>query len=85
MTTGGWLRFHGEGVDTLTVRAELDRRGDLKRAGGEVALASLTEHAAILVHLPSYERLVAEAARRRDFLGLGERLRSRRTAGGARP
>lgn len=69
------LDGRGEPIDVLTVAAQLDRRGgDLGRVGPAM-LALLMEHASILVNVPSYARLVADEARRRDFQALGERLR----------
>lgn len=66
----------GEGIDAVTVAAELRRTGDLDRIGGPAALALLLDHASILVHLASYERLIREAADKREFHALSEQLRA---------
>lgn len=76
------LRDRGDGVDTLTVRAELDRAHELETAGGPAALALLVEHASIAPHLPSYVKIIHDHAQRREYKAFGLRLA---TANGAAP
>jgi DnaB-like helicase N terminal domain/AAA domain len=68
------LAARRERIDVLTLAEELRRADQLEAVGGPVALGLLMEHASILINLPSYVRLVTEAARRREFCQLGERL-----------
>jgi hypothetical protein len=70
------LDQRGEPIDSLTVAAELHRAGDLDRAGGRAALALLMDYGSILLNLPSYNAMVVEESRRRQFMALGERLRA---------
>jgi replicative DNA helicase len=61
-------------IDVLTVTEELRHLGRLDAVGGQAALALLIEQASILVHLPTYERLVVDEATKRDYLALSQRL-----------
>jgi hypothetical protein len=75
------LDGRGDPIDLLTITEELRRMGALDRIGGQGYVALLVEQASILVHLPSYEKIVVEEATRRAYLALGERLRYGATNG----
>lgn len=68
------LRDRGDGVDTLTVRAELERAHELEIAGGPATLALLVEHASIAPNLPTYVKIIADHAMRREYAAWGLRL-----------
>ncbi len=52
-------------VDILLVKDQLQRQGELHRAGGEGYLTSLIEELPSVANWPAYARLVREAAQRR--------------------
>lgn len=58
------LRLHGQGkpVDLVTVRAELDRMGDLQQAGGDVELLRLMENIPNLKAVEAYASRISELA-----------------------
>ncbi len=65
------LQGRGEAVDSITLSNALRQRGALDEIGGLQAIAGLEAEATILVNLPSYVRIVAEKAVRRDLVRLG--------------
>ncbi len=68
------LADKSEGIDLITVQAELDRGGQLERAGGAAYVAGLLDLVPDVEHVADYARLVRDAARRRAVI-----LRSRQT------
>src|SRR3989442_15926664 len=56
----------GDALDTITVQNELARANELDVAGGPAALALLVEEGSIAVNAPSYARIIAEHAQRRE-------------------
>lgn len=56
------LYSRGEPADPLTVAAELDRRGDLTRAGGHSYLADLLATTSIAANAGSYAQIVRDKA-----------------------
>ena len=78
------LADRGDAIDLLTVTEELRRIGQLEATGGPANLALLVEHAAILVNVPAYEKIVVEEAMKRAYLQLAMRLREAAT-NGSRP
>jgi hypothetical protein len=62
------LAGKGEGIDLITVQAELDRGGHLERGGGAAYLSGLVDLVPDVEHVPSYARLVREAADRRRLI-----------------
>ena len=69
-------RLHraGQGVDAITVAAELRREGLFDVAGGHTYLAILQEEGTVATQIPAYIDLLREAATKRALLDLGERL-----------
>lgn len=59
------LLADGRPTDPAAVLHELQRNGDLERAGGGVMLAKLMEHACPVVSVASHAKDIAEDARRR--------------------
>src|SRR2546428_5458869 len=57
----------GDALDTITVQNELARANELDVAGGPAALALLVEEGPIAVNAPSYARIIAEHAQRREY------------------
>lgn len=70
------LADRGEGVDLVTVRAELEKTGQLERAGGAASLSALVDRVPDVENVESYARPVREAAERR-----GKAAEFRRRAG----
>jgi replicative DNA helicase len=64
----------GQGIDVLTVRSELRRRGEFMDAGGDTFFAILQEEGTVATQVPDYVRLLQDAATRRELLALGGRL-----------
>jgi hypothetical protein len=64
----------GEGIDAITVAAELQRQGRFEEAGGHTFLAVLQEEGTVATQLDAYVRLIRAAAAKRDLLALGQRL-----------
>jgi hypothetical protein len=77
------LASRGEPVDLLTVRAELDGRGELEAAGGPASLALLQERGSIAANLSSYVQTVREAAAKRVGLAKALELAERARNGGS--
>lgn len=71
-------RLQGTGVeiDPLTLPAELEAAGDLKRAGDREYIASLLDEVPTTSGLPHWAKLVREAAERRRLLQLGRQLQA---------
>ncbi len=67
------LAVRGEAVDALTVRAELERQGQLGDVG-DAQLAVLQEEAALFTHVGDYIRIVRECARKRELARLGHEV-----------
>jgi hypothetical protein len=68
------LHRAGQGIDVLTVRAELRRRDWFDQVGGETFLAVLQDEGTVATQIETYVRLLREAATRRELLALGGRL-----------
>jgi urease gamma subunit len=68
------LHRDGHAIDVITVANAMRRSGAAAMTGGDATLAVLVEQASIAAHLHEYAQIVADAARRRRFLALGERL-----------
>ena len=68
------LHRAGQGIDAITVRAELRRQDVFADAGGETFLALLQEEGTVATQVETYIHLLREAATRRALLGLGGRL-----------
>ncbi|MHB8509060.1 MAG: replicative DNA helicase [Candidatus Dormibacteria bacterium] len=68
------LHRRGDPVDILTLSAELEKMGQLDRAGGSEYLANLESQVAIPGNVESYARLVEETAVRRGLLGAALRI-----------
>jgi replicative DNA helicase len=57
-----------EGIDLVTVQAELERHGALERAGGGSYLAGLVDVVPDVENVETYARLVREASLRRQII-----------------
>ena len=66
-----------ESIDPLTVRAELERRGAIERAGGVAYLMSLVDGMPRATHVAAYARIVRDHALRRQLVTVGDQLRAR--------
>src|SRR5262245_15510856 len=75
------LDERGEKIDIITVNAELARVNDVELVGGAAALALLVEAGSIAVNVPSYARIIAEHAQRREYDALAMRLAQANGAG----
>lgn len=63
-----------DGVDLVTVQHELERTGQLERAGGAAYLASLIDLVPDVENVASYARLIREAAMRRQLIAQSRRV-----------
>jgi archaellum biogenesis ATPase FlaH len=70
------LSARGEGVDLVTVGAELDRTGRLERAGGLTTLTSLVDDVPDVENVRSYANAVAEASKRRGIVLIFDKART---------
>lgn len=68
------LRERGQPVDALTVRAQLLDLGTLQSAGGEAALAELSECMGSPANVGYYARRVAELAQKRELIRAGAEI-----------
>lgn len=68
------LYSHGEPADAVTVAAELERRGDLRRAGGAPYLHTLIAAVPTAANAGYYAHIVADAATRRRLVEAGTRI-----------
>ncbi|MEZ5152223.1 replicative DNA helicase [Rhodococcus zopfii] len=68
------LYSRGEPADPVTVSAELDRRGELKRLGGAAYLVTLTQTVPTAANAGYYAEIVAEKAVLRRLVEAGTRI-----------
>ena len=68
------LYARGEPADAVTVAAELDRRGDLRRAGGAPYLHTLISTVPTAANAGYYAQIVAEKAVLRRLVDAGTRI-----------
>jgi DnaB-like helicase N terminal domain len=68
------VHTRGDPVDPITVAAELDRRGQLRRVGGAVYLHTLTQAVPTPASASYYARIVAEKALLRRMTEAGTRI-----------
>jgi hypothetical protein len=68
------LHRAGQGIDTITVRAELRGRDVFADVGSDTFLAVLQEEGTVATQVPAYVRLLRDAATRRDLLAFGRHL-----------
>lgn len=61
-------------IDTLTLKAEVERRGELDECGGAAYIASLTDGVPRSMNVAHYATIVREAAVRREAIKIGSRL-----------
>jgi hypothetical protein len=73
----------GQAVDLVTLREELDRRGETKKIGGVAYLASLTEGLPRNLRVDEYAQIVQRYRRTRSTLSLAESIVARLDGGGA--
>ncbi len=71
-------RLHdaGSAVDSLTLRAELERAGALDAIGGESRLAELLDGVPRSANVEHYAGIIRSAALRRRLLGIGDAIAS---------
>lgn len=62
------LHTHRQPVDILTVRRELDRRGQLDESGGGMYLSKLLTATPQAINGEGYARIIAETAKRRRLI-----------------
>jgi replicative DNA helicase len=62
------LAEHGAPLDLVTLRAELDKMGELERSGGAVYLAELLDGASRAANVEYYARIVKEKAVLRQLI-----------------
>lgn len=68
------LHHSGEPVDAVTVMAELERRGQLKKVGGAPYIHTLIEQVPSPANAPYYAKQVARKAKMRHLIETGVRL-----------
>lgn len=68
------LKDRGEGVDLLTLSAELRASGSIERVGGLGYVASLTERVPSTANVVHYAKLVQDASIRRSLLNISYQL-----------
>ncbi|MFD4184091.1 DnaB-like helicase N-terminal domain-containing protein, partial [Rhodococcus sp. NPDC058514] len=68
------LYARGEPADPVTVAAELDRRGDLRRVGGAPYLVTLTQTVPTAANAGYYAEIVAEKSILRRLVEAGTRI-----------
>ncbi|WKW98616.1 replicative DNA helicase [Rhodococcus aetherivorans] len=68
------LYSRGEPADPVTVSAELDRRGELRRIGGAAYLVTLTQTVPTAANASYYAEIVAEKAILRRLVEAGTRI-----------
>jgi hypothetical protein len=73
----------GQAVDLVTLREELDRRGETKKIGGVAYLASLTEGLPRNLRVDEYAKIVQRYRRTRSTLSIAESIMARLDGGGA--
>jgi len=70
------VRASGIEVDVVSVRAELDRRGQLAAVGGSAALIGLIDDVPATAHVEQHARVIHEAAVRRTLIRDLDRARA---------
>lgn len=68
------LKDKGEGVDLLTLTAELRASGNIEKIGGLSYVASLTERVPSTANVTYYAKLVQDASQRRSLLNIAHKL-----------
>ena len=68
------LAADGQPADTLTVKAELERRGEIGRTGGPLYLVTLIESVPIVANAPLYAGKLLDHQARRDTELLAARI-----------
>jgi len=68
------LKDKGEGVDLLTLTAELRASGNIEKIGGLSYVASLTERVPSTANVTYYAKLVQDASQRRLLLNIAHKL-----------
>ncbi|MDJ0114559.1 DnaB-like helicase N-terminal domain-containing protein, partial [Rhodococcus erythropolis] len=68
------LYSRGEPADPVTVSAELDRRGELRRIGGAAYLVTLTQTVPTAANAAFYAEIVAEKSVLRRLVDAGTRI-----------
>jgi len=68
------LKDKGEGVDLLTLTAELRASGNIEKIGGLGYVASLTERVPSTANVAYYAKLVQDASLRRSLLNIAHQL-----------
>lgn len=66
----------GQAVDFVSLRAELERRGQLEAVNGPAALAALTDGVPRTMHVETYAAVVRERAILRRVMAVGQHLTS---------
>lgn len=66
----------GQAVDFVSLRAELERRGQLEAVNGPAALAALTDGVPRMMHVETYAAVVRERAILRRVMAVGQHLTS---------
>jgi hypothetical protein len=79
------LHSRGEPVDTVTLAAELERKGKLEEIGGRVRIKELAAVVPAASNVAHYARIVAEEAAKRALLREIEPLAERARNGGLDP
>lgn len=69
------LADQGEPVDWLTVKAELERRGELRQAGGPLCTHNLISAVPAAINGPHYARKLLDYQAQRDLETAGTRIR----------
>jgi replicative DNA helicase len=68
------LHDRGRGIDFITLKEELSRRGDLEAVDGPAYLARLTNGVPRGVNLPHYAAIVGEKAQRRRLISAANKM-----------
>jgi len=68
------LYEHSEPIDLLTLSAELERKGQLERIGGQEFLAQLESSVPTAANVEYYAKIVEDAATKRRLTTAGERI-----------
>ncbi len=68
------LQGQGQPIDFLTMRGELERRGQLAEIGGLAFLSHLTNTVPTAIHAEGYARIVAAKARDRRIIDLASQI-----------
>jgi replicative DNA helicase len=69
-------------IDTVLIKAELERRGDLQKVGGEAYLAQLAAHVPSAAGAQDYARIVSQKAVTRNLIHVCTQIQSAAYEGG---